>query len=501
MTDVARSSPPSAETDARSKSDLTRTVVRNSTFVLGMQMLLKALALLFNVYVIRRLGDVHFGQYSAVMAFVAIFGIFTDWGMSFYSLREMAEDHTRTAWVLPNVVAIRLVLSLPIVVIAPLTAYWLGKGFDMVLGVLIAGAGLLVYAFQGPLDSALTARERLDYISTFSLIKELVFWGLGVLLLLSGIGFVGLIVASLTGVVVVALLATWVLFRKLGVGRLVLSVRRWPQLLLGSLPFGISGIAYVFMQNFDIALMSFVLSDAAVGWYNAPYTLINMMLLIAQSIAIAMFPSMVRGYKATPHLLSDLVRQSIRYLLIICLPIAVGGTILADQIIITLYTEEFVNSISVLRLILWALPSLFLLELLGRLAFTLHLERQTARIDVINAIITVLLNVLLIPSLGVLGAALALVIGRAVRLLQLWHLIGNDRLVGRQWLPLLRVVLAAGLMGGAVVLLRGLPLIPSIGIGVGLYGALVLGLRAVDVRELRYLGKILVRRRARGMWG
>jgi O-antigen/teichoic acid export membrane protein len=487
-----------AAADARAASGMTRTVVRNSAFVLGVQVVLKVLALVFNVYVVRRLGDVHFGQYSAVMAFVAIFGIFTDWGMGFYSLREMAEDQKRTAWIIPNVIAIRLLFSLFIVMIAPLVAYWLGKGRDMVLGVFVASTSLLVYAFQGPLDSALAARERLDYTSTFSLISQVFFWGLGTLLLVGDMGFVGLIIASLASTAVITLLSAWVLFRKLGVGHLVLSIRRWPRLLLDALPFGISGIAYVFMQHFDIALMSFVLTDAAVGWYNVPYTLINMMLLIAQSIAIAMFPSMVQGHKSNPKLLPSVVHQSIKYLLIICLPIAVGGTILADRIIVTLYTDEFANSIPVLRMILWALPSLFLLELLGRVAFTLHLERQAARIDVINAVITVLLNIVLVPTLGVMGAALALLTGRAIRLVQLWRLIGNDWLAGNHWQPLLRVVLAAGLMGGAVFFLRGLPLIPCIGVSAGLYGALALGLRAVNVRELRYMVKALARRGANG---
>jgi O-antigen/teichoic acid export membrane protein len=61
-------------------------IARNSAFVLGVQVVLKILAFLFNVYVVRRLGDVHFGQYSAVMAYVAMFAIFTDWGMSPYAL-------------------------------------------------------------------------------------------------------------------------------------------------------------------------------------------------------------------------------------------------------------------------------------------------------------------------------------------------------------------------------------------------------------------------------
>jgi len=482
-------------------------VVRNSAFVLGAQVVLKILAFLFNVYVVRRLGAVHFGQYSAVMAYVAIFAIFTDWGMSPYALREMARDRSQTAWLLPNIVAIRVVLSLMVTIIAPLSALWLGKEGVMVPGIFIASAGLLLYAFQGPLGSALTARERLDYTSVFALVNQLVFWGLGALLLINGLGFIGLIIASLTGVAVVALLSGWTLF-KLGVGRLILSARCWPQLFLAALPFGVSGISYVFMERFDTVLMSFVLTDAAVGWYNVPWTLINMMLLIAQSIAIAMFPSMVRSYAEDPESLSQVVWQSIKYLLIVCLPIAVGGTVLADRIIITLYEETFVNSIPVLQVILWALPSLFLLELLGRVANTLRLERPAARINVINAVVTVVLNLILVPTLGIMGAALALLGGRTIRLVQYWRLLGNDRLVGRRWGSLLRVALAAAAMGAIVFFLRpvsifgavdskaGLPAL--IGTGAIAYVVVLLVSGSIERRELAFLRKMAMERLARG---
>jgi O-antigen/teichoic acid export membrane protein len=482
-------------------------VVRNTIFVLGSQAVLRVLGFLYNVYVVRRLGDAHFGQYSAVMAYVAVFAIFTDCGMSSYAVREMAKDRSQTAWLLPSVVAIRVVLSLLIMVIAPLSALWLGKGDTMVLGILIASAGLILYAFQGPLGSALMARERLDYTSTFTVIDRLVFWGLGVLLLVNGVGFVGLIVASLAGVAVVALLAGWTLF-KMGVGRLALSVRRWPQLFLAALPFGVSGISYVFMQRFDTVLMSFVLTDAAVGWYNVPGTLINMVLLIAQSITGAMYPSMVRSYAEDPESLPQVVWRSIKYLIIVCLPIAVGGTVLADHIIITLYEETFVNSIPVLQVMLWALPSLFLLELLGRVAMALGLERPSARVNVINAVVTVVLNLILVPTLGILGAALVLVGGRTIRLVQFWRLIGNDRLVGQRWGSLLRVVLAAGAMGVTVFFLRQVSslgtadskveLLALIGSGAVTYVVALLALGGIERREMAFLRNMMRERLARG---
>lgn len=493
--------------DGGPRRHLMATVVRNSAFVLGVQMTLKVLAFIFNVYVVRRLGDVHFGRYSAVVAYVAMFAIFTDWGMSPYAVREMAKDRKQTSWLLPNIVTIRVILSLIITIIAPSSALWLGKGSDIALGILVASAGLVLYAFQGPLNSTLTAYERLDYTSIFALVNQLIFWGLGVLLLVNGMGFIGLIVAQLTGVGAVILLSGWTLF-KLGGERLTLSVRRWPQLFRAALPFGISDISYAFMQRFDTVLMSFVLTDAAVGWYNVPWTLINMILLVAQSIAVAMYPSMVRSYAEDRESLARVVWRAIKYLLIICLPIVVGGTLLADRIILTLYEETFVHSIPVLQMIVWALPSLFLLELLGRVAETLHMERLAARANVINAVIAVVLNVVLVPTLGVIGASLALLLGRTIRLIQFWLLIGNERLVSKRWGALLRVALAALAMGVIVFFLRSVSVFGAVDSKIGLLALIGTGavsyvvalgaLGSIERNEVKFLRDMAAERLARG---
>jgi len=469
-------------------------VARNSALVLAAQMVIKLIAFVFNVYIVRRLGAVHFGQYAGVMAYVTVFGIFTDLGMSSYSLREMTEDRHCTSWLLPNIIICRTLLSLLVTCIAPLSAYWLGKEPDIVLGILVASGGLILWAVRGPLDSALAAQERFDYIAVFSVVHQLVFWGLGVLFLASGMGFIGLILASLVGVAVTASLSAWSLVGKLGVRRFTFSIWRWPKIWRAALPFGVSSMAGAFLRRFDTLLMSIVLTDAAVGWYNAPYSLIATILLLAQSIATVLYPSMVRGYQIANASLRGIVQRSIRYLLLISLPIAVGGTILADRLVLLLYTDEFASSIPVLRVMLWALPCLFLLELLGRVANVLHLERPASKINVVNAIVTVVLNLILVPTMGVLGGALALVLGRAIRLLQFWLLIGNEQLVGRQWRPILRVVLSAGLMGAVVFLVRELPLAFCIGTGAVGYVALLLALQGVDIQELLLLGRTLVRR-------
>lgn len=474
--------------------DFLSTVARNSAFVMGTQVMMKALAFLFNIYVVRRLGAEHFGQYVAVIAFIDIFAVFSDLGMAPYMLREIARDRKNVNWLLPNVVAVRFLLSGLVVVVATSAAYFLGKEQDMVLGIFVAACGLFFYAIQGPLDATLMGWERLDYSASFSLVNQLVFWGLGTLLLVIGWGFIGLLIASLAGVVSMALLEGRVVLREVRFRELTLSPRRWGELVKAGLPFGISGLSFSLQGRFDSVLMSITLTDAAVGWYNVPLQLIGMLMLLAQSVCLSMFPSLTRAYGQDPKSIYGIVHRSLKYLLMLSLPIAVGGMIVADKLIVTLYTEEFIHSVPLMRILIWTLPFLFLSELMGALIMALRQEKAGAKVNVSNALLSVVLNLIMVPTLGVVGASLAKVSARGIRTVQYWRLLGSELLVGERWKELVRVALAAGAMGVSLLFLHELHLLLSIGAGAVLYVMFLFVFRAIGQDELRHLLGLLLRR-------
>jgi O-antigen/teichoic acid export membrane protein len=481
-----------------------RIVARNTAFMLCGQILIKIFALIFSVYVVRRLGDAHFGRYSAALAYVAIFAMFTDLGTSSLSVREMARKKENIASMVPDIMALRAVLSLVAIAGIPLSAWLLGKTPDVVLGIFIASYGLLLYAFQGPLDSVMIAQERLDFSSAFRLLNQTVFIILGTVLLLIGAGYIGLLFASLAGVFAMGLASVYVVKRVLRLHFERPTPRHWWSLLRASFPFGIAGAAGAFARRFDTVFMSFVLTDAAVGWYNVPYNLIVMMLLLAQSLSISMYPTMVKEYDSGRGSIQGTVQRALRYLLLLSLPIAVGGMLLADQIITLLYGQEFAPAIPVMQILVWVLPSLFLAEILGRTTSTMHLEKKIARVAIVNALISVALNLALIPGLGGIGAAIAMVVARLIGIVMASMIIGPAMLFKGNVGPLLRVVGAGALMGGVVWLLRDASVVAAldgkiallllIGVGAIVYGAAVLLLGAISRSEARYVYGVARRR-------
>jgi O-antigen/teichoic acid export membrane protein len=476
-------------------------VARNTAFMLAGQVLIKIFAFVFNVYVVRRLGDVHFGRYATALAYVAIFAMLTDLGTSEFSVREMARKPENIAWMVPNIMALRAVLSLLAIAGITLSAWLVGKTPDMVLGIFIASCGLLLYAFQGPLDSLMITQERLDFSSAFRLLNQMVFMILGTLSLLIGVGYVGLLLSSLLGVLAMGLGSAYVVRRVFGLRFERPSPCRWWSLLRGSFPFGVSGATREFARRFDTVFMSFVLTDAAVGWYNAPYSLILMVMLIAESLALSIYPTLIKEYDSGRGSIQGIVHRALRYLLLLSLPLAIGGTLLAPRIIILLYGQEFASAVPAMQVLVWALPSMYLAQILGRTASTMHLEREVARVNIINALVGVALNVVLIPKLGVVGAAIAVVVAWLVRIIQLSWTISPAMLYRGNIVPLLRVTGAGAVMGIVVWQLRAAPFLLAMDDGIALlllvvtgavvYGATVLLLGGISSSETRYMYNVV----------
>lgn len=498
-------------------------VARNSLFSLGGQIAVKLLSFAFTVFVVRRLGDATFGRYSTALAYVYLFAIFSDLGLGTYLVREIARDRSRMAELLSNVIVLRLLLSAGTVALIVGSAAALGRPGDVLIGVFVAGCMLFAFAVQGPLDSVLIGRERLDYSAVFSVVTQLVFVGLGTVVLLRGLSYVWLLAAQLCSVLAAAALSVIVIRRlstdggwRMEDGPVPSSVlrrpspRKWPGLVRAALPFGVIGFTIGLSYHLDTVLLSTYRSDAEVGWYRAAYNLIFTLTMISHAICLAHYPSLTRQRASMPQGLVRAYERALKYLFMLSIPIAVGTTILAGPIILNLYREGLAPAIVPLRILIWVLPLLFLSEFLGYIVIIADREQRAARALIVSTTCNVLLNLLLIPRFGYLAASVVTVITEAVLVGQyLWEL--RRELAGVRRVEVFGKPLLAALIMGLVLLafevgarqrfaptLSSQPvwLVARIALGGAVYAGMLWALKALGPEEMRFVASALLQRQA-----
>ncbi len=487
-----------AETKAASQKSLANTIFKNTGFITTGTVALKAINFLFGVFVVRRLGDTRFGQYSIVLAFVGIFQILAELGMSQYVMREMARDKKYIDHYFWNLVALRVLLALAAMIFIPLSAYLVGYSPMLVLGVLIYTSSFVLSAFSEPLFGVLNANERLDITTIINIISQVVFMIFGALFLFAGLGYIWLIVALLVSVIprmVIGLMA----IRRLHISRLPFQInpRIWWGLIRAGLPFGIISLMLSIARSIDTVMLSWFEPDQVVGWYNVSYNLVLSLMVFYSGFKEAIVPSLSRVFVRDPEEVERWYYHSVRGIILVSIPMAFGGMVVAFPLIEFLYTRQFLPAALGMQILIWDIPVLMFASFCGNITTVVGEERAAARINTINTIANVGLNLLLIPMYGMIGAAIISVVTDMISALQFYVLLRKKlHLPSITWL-LVRAIIAAAIMAIPVHLMTswatGWKLFLTVIVGVVVYLPLLVLFRLVGKDEWHLFKRVVHR--------
>ena len=441
----------------------------------------------------RQLGDDRFGQYAVVLAFVGLFQIMAELGISQYAMREIAQNRAKTEALFWNVVAVRFILALLVLPIIPLAAAASSYSPELVLGVFLYTSTFLLAAIEAPVQMILTAYERFDYVTGMTVIGQICFALIGAAFLLSGQGFLWLIGASLLSFFPRIALGLWAIRKhNLVKFNFAFAPRSWPALIRAGLPFGIITLTLTIAFSIDAVMLKMFWEDQVVGWYKVAYELIFSIMFITRGFKEAMVPSLSRAYVDDPKQVERWYYRTVKVILLISLPIAVGGMMIAHPLIRFLLTPDYYpNSAIALQILIWDVPFLMFSAFCGNMATVTKQEKQAAVIYTINAIANIVLNLLTIPRFGYVAASVVTVATDLIGAIQ-FHLLLSQKL----HLPDLRsvgarVALASTLMGVILWLATGLHVILLIPLGGIIYAFGVLALRLLDQEEWGLIFRIL----------
>lgn len=476
-------------------SRLARTVLRNAVWVAAAQITVKLLSFVFSVLVVRGLGPETYGQYAAVMAFGALFVVFSDLGLSPYAVRQVARQRSEAnanvaiARLYGNVLSLRVLLAL-MTALAIVAAGWLtGRPVVMVSALAMSSVGLLIYAFQGSSEAILGGYERLDVPSSARVASQLTFVALGILVLWQGMGYFGLILASLIATAILAIIC-WRAAERLGLRPASPQPRAWLPMLRDSFPFALIGLTLGFSYKFDSVLLNISRGDTETGYYSAAYNLVFAAVLLSNALNTSLYPSLVRAAKDGGTSLLPVYARILKYLLVLSLPITVGGCVLAEEISLFLFTDSYAPTALALGILVWAIPLMFLSESLGYILVVDGKEGKVARALMLSTSLNVALNLILVPVFGFAAAAAMTVATEGVLVAQYAWILRRVLEGAASARSVIGPVVAALLMGAAVVLARPLPLLASVALGVGVYVPLLLALGVIGREELAFLRSI-----------
>jgi len=464
-------------------------ILRNTLSLLLSGLIAQLLGFFAIIYLAKVLGPADFGKLNFALAIIGYFTLIANLGLPLLGTREIARDLEKIDANLKNILLMRIFLASLSFILLLITVFFLIKPQEMKLLIVLYGLGILSSAFL--LDWVFQGVERMEYIGMGRFLGSMIYVG-SVLWFVKGHHQLLLVpcfyvVANLS----VAVLLISIFTHHFGRPRFRFNFSQCKALFKKALPIGFSIMMLQVVHYIDTVMLGIMKSNEEVGYYSAAYKILMILLTAIWCYQDAVFPVISNYYETSIDLLRNLQSYSTKIMITITLPLAVGGTILAKPIMNLIYGPKYDPAVIALQILIWTVTigSLHGIYVRGLIAC----DRQNRRliIAIVHALTVIVLNLILIPNLGFIGAAISTVSGEFFVIFLSYREFGKIVAVPFHGY-ILKPLLASSIMALSLYGLQcgeNIHLILSIGCGVIVYFislCLMKGITNEDIRTLKY---------------
>lgn len=387
-----------------------RRIAKNTGVLFVSQLLSYVLGFFYIVYIARYLGAEGFGVLSFALAFTGIFGVLADLGLSKLIVREVARDKSLVNKYLGNALSMKIILAVFTLILVTLVVNLLNYPQQIVNVVYIIALSIIFTSFSQLFYSVFQVYEKIEYQSIGTILNSILLLGSAFLGIFYGLNVVGFaIFYSITTVIVLAynvIICTW----KFILPKIEFDFSFWRSTINEAFFFGLADVFIVIYFNIDSVMLSLMVGEVVVGWYNAAYRLIFVLMFIPSVIVISIFPLMSKHYESAKETLKMEYEKLFKYLFVISVFLLVYGILFSDKIILIIYGNDYLPSISVFQVLICVVPIIFLTYLFGNLLAVINKQRLIAIVAGSNALLNVFLNLVLIQKYSYIGASVATVL-------------------------------------------------------------------------------------------
>ena len=363
------------------------------------------------IFVARYLGPENLGKLSYAQSLIAIFSMFASLGIDHIVYRDLVAHPEREGEILGTAIAIKLIFGTLTFLITVGVAFslhtepiltWLVA--IIALSFIFQPFGVIIHVFNARVQSKYSTIVNVIISLLIPLLKFIViFTNNGILYFAAIVAFEALVFSLLSVILYKKILAgslqsfsvSWATFKKL-------THDSWPIMLIGTTGYLYARIDQVMIQHF--------IDSTSVGLYEVAVRFTEPLGILPGVILGSLFPALINAKKDSP----EEYRKRFRSLVFLCLGISITMAtmifILAPYLVKWIYGPEFIESISILRIYVWSNVGTIATLLIYNYFVIENRTRLPLIYTTIGAITNIILNLVLIPILGITGAAYATLI-------------------------------------------------------------------------------------------
>jgi len=368
-----------------------------------------AFRLLAFVWVARELGPADFGTVSVGFVVGAYLILLAHPGLELMGTRAIAREPGSAPHWLGHIVGLRIALGLVSYVVMAAIVAVLPIDGELRLIIVIVGLTILTQAVD--VRWAFIGAERTRAIAVASVVGAAVYLG-GVVLFVHGPD--DLFVPPISYVVGQAVIsAVLVVASRRHLGGWTPRFRRGSgtrALFWESTPLTVGQVGRAFAVSLDVVLVKALRPASGAGQYAAASRMFVVGLLYLGLYYNALLPTIVRAAGEGPEPLKREILRSCRRAVLIGIPVALAGILLAPVLIPFVLGDEYDPAAGLFQVLLVALFLVSVSGVMNNALIALGKTRTFASIVVASLVVNVAVNLALLPTVGVVGAAIATVV-------------------------------------------------------------------------------------------
>ena len=161
-------------------------------------------------------------------------------------------------------------------------------------------------------------------------------------------------------------------------------------------------------------MLSYLAGDYSTGLYKSAYNIIYVFTTFFVVYQSVIFPIMSKFFKESDNLLKISFELSVKYLLLIILPLSVGVFFYAGPLVDLIYSNKYSLASVPVQILIWTVSFLYINGVASTLLNAISKEATVTKVYIAAAIFNVILNLILIPMFDYNGAAMATVLSEII---------------------------------------------------------------------------------------
>lgn len=403
-----------------------RLIASNTFYQLISKFITMSITFALTYLISKNYGAYGYGLFAIFQSFPALFYIISDFGLNAIGALEISKNEKKGGEVLSNILVLRLILSLLLIIVCLILAFYLYPNEELRFGIALGSLIIIAQTLVATTNIIYQLKLRYD-ISALTNVISYIFILIGALYLINN----QVSVVYLNFLYVVAtFLAFGLNFYLLKKFDIKLNVRFQPKylkkLMILSWPLG---LMFVFSQiNFkaDSILLSILpipnlglTNIETTGVYALPYKIFEVMLVLPTFLMNSAYPLLLKSMQESFEKLKNNFRKTIFYML------GIGGVsslvlfsgvwfMLTPDLISLIFDSEFIYSRDILLILFSGIFLFFLTQPLAWFLVIIEKQKYLPFIYGFSAILNVSLNYLFIPQYSFYASSVITLITEAV---------------------------------------------------------------------------------------